>query len=140
MSVKATKRQRKILGEYVRWMANELELRDWAITVAYDPPADEDAIAQIRCTYGRKHATIRLCQDWFERSIEEQRCTIAHELLHCHLSGIEWQFNNLSGHVSGDLFSVMWGGLKDQIEFGVDAMADAVAKHLPLPIYGKEPT
>lgn len=131
--MKATKKQRKAMREYIRWVADSLELRDWTISVVYDPPCDEDAFAHVLCTYGRKRATVTLCHDFFDLAPEKQRHAIAHELLHLHLSGIEWQFNNLQNEVSRSVFDVMWGGLKDQIEFGIDAMADAVAKHLPLP-------
>lgn len=138
MRVKATKRQRTALREYARWMANELELRDWTINLVYEPAADDDAMAQVTCTYGRKFVTIKLAADFFQFSLEKQRQAIVHELLHCHTSGIEWQYNNLGGHIAPDVFSVCWGGIRDQVEFATDAMADALAKHLPLPNYAKE--
>lgn len=135
MSVKATKKQRKALNEYVRWVDDSLELRDWTLTVVYDPEVeDSDALASIKCIYGRKHANIRLCPEFFSLSGEQQRQTVAHELIHCHLSGLEWQYNNLGGHVAPSVFEIVWGGMKDQVEFATDAMADALAKHLPLPI------
>jgi len=136
LRVEATKKQRKALRAYVRWMADTLELRDWTITVVYSDAADtveSDRMASVTCTYGRKHATIKLCARFFALSVEDQRQTICHELIHCHLSGLEWQYNNLGNNLASSVFDIVWGGLKDQIEFATDAMADALAKHLPLP-------
>lgn len=127
------KKQRKRIEKYTRWMANELELRDWTICILDDPPEDPEHEASVKITYGRKYAAIRLCPDFFERSLESQRSTICHELIHCHLKGIEWQYNNLGGRIAPDLFGAVWAGITDQIEFGVDALADAIAKHLPVP-------
>lgn len=134
--MRPTKKQRKALGRYVRRMANEMELRDWTIDLVYDPPADDDCMAHIKCTYGRKRAQVSFPRDFFSLTPEQQRHAVCHELIHCHASGLEWQFNNLGGRVSPDVFDVLWGGMKDQIEFAVDAMAAALAKHLPLPEYG----
>jgi hypothetical protein len=133
----ATKKQRKIIGEYVRWVANELELRDWTIVLSHKEPDDPDHGASIRPTYGQKKATLKLRNDFFGCSLEEQRQTIAHELLHCHTSGIRWQFNNIGNNLSAPLFDAIWSGINDQIEFATEAIADAIAKHLPVPKQAK---
>ena len=132
--MKATKKQRKRLGEYVRAIANELELRDWTITIAHDSPDDSVYAATVECTYGRKSATIKFCENFLtSHSPEQQRATVCHELIHCHFKAIEWAYNNLQSDLSPSLFRMGWQGINDQLEFGIDAMADAVAKHLPLP-------
>lgn len=128
-----SKRQRKALGAYVRSVANDLELRDWTFDVSRDEPSDDTHFAAIRCTYGRKRATIKFRDDFYTDSAIEQREAVCHELIHAHLSGIEWQFANIGNHVSRDAYDMIWGGLKDQVEFATDALAVALAKHLPLP-------
>ena len=133
----ATKKQRKLLRAYVRWVADSMELRDWSITLVYDPPADDNCLAHVKCVYGRKIATITFPRDFFDCSPERQRHAITHELVHLHFSGLEWQYNNLSDRVAPDVFHAIWGGLQDQLEFAVDAMASAVAKHLPMPKQAK---
>lgn len=137
--MKPTKKQRRVIRAYVRAVADALELRDWTLTIDWGPPEDDGIVARIRCTYGRKLATLEFCEGFASRPLREQRATICHELIHCHLSGLEWTFNNLGSHVSQAVFDIVWGGLKDQVEFATDAMADAVAKHLPLPDYGEKP-
>lgn len=122
-----------MIGKYIRWMANELELRDWTIFLSHKEPDDHDHGACIRCIYGQKKAELKLRGDFFEASLEEQRQTIAHELIHLHLSGIRWQFNNIGNNLPGPLFDAIWLGIHDQIEFATESMADVAAKHLPLP-------
>lgn len=132
--MKATKKQRRLLEEYVRWMADAMELRDWTFTIAHEPPDDQKFSAVVDCLYGRKRATISFCKDFLTTHRPEQiRATVCHELIHCHFKSIEWAYNNLQGSMDPTLFHVIWCGIHDQLEFGIDAMADAVAKHLPLP-------
>lgn len=132
-----TPAQHNLLRRYVRGMANALELRDWTVTLSRDYPDAEDTLADIKCTYGRKLLTIRLCKGFEYRSLEDQRQSITHELLHAHLSGLEWTYNNLGNHLAASTFDAVWGSMKDQIEFATDAIADAVSKHLPLPTQAK---
>lgn len=121
------------LEKYTRELANLMELRDWTISVLDNPPDGTEAIACITCIYGQKYARIRVRHDFFDRDPENQRQIIAHELLHIHLSGLEWSFNNRQGQLAPPVFQMAWDGLKDVVEFGVDAIADAIARYLPLP-------
>lgn len=132
--MKATKKQRKHLGEYVRWMANELELRDWTVTVSRESPVNPEYAATVDCTYGRKCLTIKFCENFLtSHTPEQQRSTVCHELIHAHFKAIQWAYNNLQTELSPSAYRMGWEGINDQLEFGIDAMADAVAKHLPLP-------
>lgn len=120
------------LTRYVRWVANELELRDWTITVTREA-APADALAHIRGTYGRKLALIDFAADFRSHDAEDQRHTVVHELVHCHLeSATNMVLNDIEDSLGKTTDQVFWNGYKRQIEYGVDALASALAKHLPL--------
>lgn len=121
------------LRDYLRWMANEMGLRDWTVTLSRKPCEDEEHQACILCTYGRKRLTVQLGKGFEHLSFEEQRQTFCHELIHAHYSGIEWAYNNLGDQVSGPMFKMVWDSIKDAVEFGTDALADVIAPHMPLP-------
>lgn len=127
-----TKREWAALGRYVRWAADTMELRDWTFEIAHDPP-DPDANARINLTYARKLAVVRFCSDFRQMPAEQQRHTVVHELVHCHLeSATNMVLNDLEGHLAKPTDQIFWEGFKRQIEYGVDALASTIAKHLPL--------
>lgn len=127
-----TRREFAALGRYVRWVANEMGLRDWTIEVSHDR-APSDCNAFVTNTYGRKLATIRFCSDFRTLSPEDQRHTVAHELVHCHLeSATNMVLNDLEECLGKPADRVFWSSFKRQMEYGVDALAAAYAKHLPL--------
>lgn len=132
-----TKAERKIVGDYVRRAADEMELRDWTLDIGH-APSDEDTDAQIRCTYGRKHATIFFAAGFRGYDADRQRQTVAHELVHCHLHAACDQVNNdlatLLGKPAETAFKTSF---ERSLEYGVDALADAIAKHLPHIDWGK---
>jgi len=127
-----TKRDQKELLRYIRWVADELELRDWTLTLL-DTPAPADALGHMSETYGRKVAEIQVCSDFRNLDAEQQRHTIVHELVHCHLaSPTNMVLNDLEEELSDTADRIFWSGYKRQIEYSTDALASALAKHLPL--------
>lgn len=125
------------LGAYLRETANQLGLRDWFFEMNYAPlSADGDVIATVRCIYGRKRASVRLVQDFAQRSKEEQRMVIIHELLHCHTERIEQPLRHgqAAWKILGDSAADV---LSDQIhlaiEDAVDGIAETIAERFPLP-------
>ncbi len=122
----------KVLGEYLKWCANEMELRDWTLILDHSPPPQEDANAYIRLTYGRKHAIIHVAKDFRQLRKEEQRSAIAHELTHCHFeSCANMVQNDLEKHLGATGDQLFFDAWKRQYEYGVDAIASVVAKQLP---------
>jgi hypothetical protein len=123
-----------VLGEYVRWVANEIGLRDWHLLLSQIPP-DEGCYAMIYPTEGRKHARLQVCADFRSLSLDVQRQAIVHELIHCHLAPatdfIRLDLNN-TGMLTQPVYDMLWASYKRQIECATDGMADEWAKHLPL--------
>ena len=130
-----TKHEREVLGEYVRSVADTMELRDWRIEIS-DEPAPVDSHGHVTNTYGRKLAVIRFAADFRSLDAEQQRHTVVHELVHCHLeSATNMVLNDLESHLSKQSDQLFWEGFKRQIEYGVAALAYALAKHIPLIVW-----
>ncbi len=127
-----TKRERRALGRYVRWIADAMELRDWTIHLA-DAPCDPEYSAKVELTEGRKHATISFNPRFREGAAEDQRQTIVHELVHCHFA-LPWRMvqTDLLQPLGQETYSIFCDSFRRTLEYGVDAVADAIAKHMPL--------
>lgn len=133
------KRDRTALRAYCRDMADALELRDWSIGVKVaepDSPERPDGKtweASSESVPGRKCVNLVFapdCRDW---SAESLRSTVAHELIHAHFAPLmEVVRVDLHSHLGSQAYELLVDGTTRHLEFGVDAMADAVAKHLPL--------
>ncbi len=109
-----------------------MELRDWRICLLPEP-AEDDSCGQIKVIYGRKVAEMRVNSRFREYTLENQRDTIIHELVHCHLeSPCNMVQNDLEALLGSATDGVFWEGYKRQMEYAVDALAKAIAKHLPL--------
>jgi len=127
------KRDRRELERYVRWVADEMELRDWTIEVSSEPPGRDDAIATMQPVDGRKLAVMRLCPGFRDREAEDQRHTIVHEILHCHFAAADHAVeNDLEGLLGKPADGIFYEAFRRSLEYGIDATAAAVAKHLPL--------
>ena len=125
------KRDRKELEKYVRFVADDMELRDWTIVLVAEPcEARHDAT--ITPTFGQKLAHLRVCKDFRAQHPESQRKTIVHELLHCHWHAawemVDTDLEKALGGQGGLLFSA---GFNRNAETALDATAAALAKHLP---------
>jgi len=107
-------------------------LRDWEFELLKEH-ADDGKTAQIFPTYGRRHALICVCLCFRDHSPEEQRNTIAHELVHCHLEpACDMIRRDLDDALGKKASRVVWGAYVRQIEYAVDGHAGAVAPALPL--------
>ncbi len=133
------KRDHKELGRYVRAIADLMELRDWTIQVDIRQPDTPDRAdgaewgASCRPIAGRKLATVTLHPCVRDDSREDLRQTVVHELIHCHFFGV-WDTarQDLLGPLAQQTYDVLIAGLERNMEYGVDALADALAPHMPL--------
>lgn len=133
------KRDRKALNVYCRDLADKIELRDWTICVAVavpDSPERTDGKtwgASSDSLPGRKVVNLTFdpaCRGW---SLEDLRATVAHELIHAHFAQLtEMARNDLDGHLVDSAYDLFNKSFTRWLEYGVDAMADATAKNLPL--------
>jgi hypothetical protein len=126
--------ERKRIARYIRTVANTLGLRDWTLNLAHDEPDDKEAYASVSCVYGRRIANLWLAHGFEMLEPIEQRHVIVHELLHIHFDRTLKQSEGaLPGLLGAASYAVYEAGLRESIEHGVDAVADALAGALPLP-------
>jgi hypothetical protein len=116
-----TRRQR--WATYVRQLADLLRLKDWRIVVNEDLPP-EDSLASCNPVPGRKYAAIRLGESFLTDDRAEQRHTLVHELLHCHLGPL---------HRLLEAHDATPPSVRLALEYTVDGLADAISPLLPLP-------
>jgi hypothetical protein len=111
-------------GGYCCFLRDKLCLRDWQLLLSEEQPSGENSIASIEPIYGRKFATLRMSEGFLNDTPSEQRHTLVHELLHCHLAPLQRliEANN-----------EMTQAYKMAIEYAVDGLADAIAPLLPVP-------
>lgn len=128
-----TKSQHRAAERYIRRIADELRLRDW--TVLLDPePSSEGTSATVTPIYGRRRAIVYLSADFLETSAEEQRHTVAHELIHLHLEPCSATIlNDLQAPLGENADTILERVYMRHLEYAVDGLADAVAPMLPLP-------
>jgi hypothetical protein len=128
-----TKRDRKALGKYMRECADLMELRDWHLDLSHDPPAgDDDAYASCEPIEGRRKAVFRFAADFRKQDPETQRMVVAHELVHCHLAMAQLQAEQDTYPLGPAASSLFQATFRRNLEYGVDGLAHALAKHLPL--------
>lgn len=133
------KRDRRELLRYVRFVANEIGLRDWTFNVVISEPDSDDNRdssnwgASCEPVPGRKLATLTFSPDRRHDDPRDLRATVAHELVHCHFFGV-WDTcrRDVLAHLGQATYDVWIAGVERHMEYGVDAMADALASHLPL--------
>jgi hypothetical protein len=125
--------ERERFAHYARTLADRMHLRDWAVSVSEDLPNDPGDLATVGCCEGRHHATIHLSVAFLESSPGEQRQAICHELLHCHFAAATKIAERQLGSLREGAFGLM-------MEYGIDAVAESWAAHLPLPENDAKPT
>lgn len=132
------KKDRKELGRYIRWIADEMGLRDWQFDLVVDKPEREDpedfyTIATCKPCIGRKMAEIRC--DPVVRNIPRKhlRQTICHELVHCHLFTM-WDLirRDLLPQMGQEAYDLFTASCERNMEYGVDAIGDVIAQKMPL--------
>jgi hypothetical protein len=118
---------------YARDLADRMGLKDWTIEFPGERwhANDNGGSASATLAYGRRLIRIHLPDRFHCDSLEEQRDSIVHELVHCH-------FAMMDGMVEDWLDGEKYKAYRRAWEYGIDAMAAALAPHLPLPPGGED--
>lgn len=135
-----TKKDREaLIGPYIRWIADAMGLQDWTFNVVIgqpDSPNNPDGLewgASCEPVPGRKAATITVAPWLCTADREQLRETVVHELAHCHFFGV-WDTvrRDLHGPLGQQTYDVFVAGLERHMEYGIDAVAETIARHMPL--------
>lgn len=130
-----TRDQAEALQAYVWEIRDMLRLRHWDVFLAAEQ-AEDDANASVHPTPGKFVAGIRLAEHWFDRTPEDQRNDIVHELLHLvHRDQAEVIRCGLqdSGYLPAKAFALLWRLFELHTEAMVDHLAGVLAPVMPLP-------
>ncbi len=123
------------IGAYLRNVANQIGLRDWYLTLSWEPISpeeDEEAMASITRTYGQRAAKIRLMSDFALLPPRDQSHALIHELYHLHLDDIEFLGRGALRDAMGEMAYGMYSSLlHSEIEKATDNIALGVYELLP---------
>lgn len=126
------KRDRRALAAYIRSVADAMGLRDWEIRLS-DDWAKDDVAATIRAAHGRKFAKVSVARGFRNESPEDQRDTIVHELIHLHLEpAADMVYRDLEKLLGRPADAVFTNAFDRNLEYGIDGLACALARHMPL--------
>ena len=120
------------IEEYLQELSVVLRLQDWEIVLVEEYSQNPDCVAEIRVTYDRKTASIRLAEDFMNYDSYEQTHALTHELMHCHF-GPQMQLvdETLAKTMGQEAFTIFRGAFVSTIEYATDAAADALAPLVP---------
>lgn len=130
------KGHRKVIGAYLRDLADKLGLRDWTVTVMHASPQDlgEDAgyLAQVGSDPGAWEAKFYFRSDFPTLSDDQVRETCVHELVHVHRRVIR-HFNDktIKEVLSVDAWNTWLAAVTLLDETATDALARAIAPLMP---------
>lgn len=81
-----TVRRRRLIEKFVLEAGRRLRLSDWEIVIDFENPSPDTTFATITRVRDQKRAILRLNPaNFLSESAYDQRQTLVHELLHCHL-------------------------------------------------------
>ncbi len=120
---------------YARMLADKLGLRDWTVRLDRESGWDDQSIkAHVSVASDSKHATVTFGPTFGSLPTDDQRVICIHELLHLHLDKIMKRVEMASDTFDDNsLMSVLPDLVRHEIEWGVDAIAVAIAPLLPAP-------
>lgn len=127
-----TDAQHAALASYLRTLADALLLRDWSIALDRNT-TDDGCRASVSIHSQKLSATVTLCAAWLAETVEQQRLTLVHELLHAHTGRVCRVMTRLAKLNAGDDVRYANSALDEEEETLVDTLARLLAPALPLP-------
>lgn len=129
-----TPARRKALTGYVTDLAGRLGLADWDVRIDFDAPAADGTAATITPWPNQRRATLQLGSGFADDPAEDQRQTLVHELVHCHLFALHELVRATCERVldaqAADVADV---AVTCAVEAATDALATALATAMPAP-------
>lgn len=128
---------REYIGPYLRYLADQMGLRDWFLYHGRNTPQEEGFTDETAatCTQDgiRKVATICFRDDWPHWEVEKFRHICVHELLHCHFFGILRPLDDMQELIGGLVYAPTHDAMNNALEMCLDGIAYDWGRLLPLP-------
>ena len=119
------------LVSYLELLVKSMRLSDWSIIVELSDK-DKNVFATIESQPDQRRAILTITSNFLQLDADDQKQTLVHELIHCHLFALHYQaeeaFKIYSTSKAQEVFALM---LESEIEKATDALADAIAPLLP---------
>ena len=128
--------QQSMTQLYLRDLADRLLLRDWEILLQREYPPQDDCWAHIEISHQRNVAWVRVAWPEFfiQKTQEEQRSALVHELLHCHLDRIDMPMRQLAEMFPENTATQFAAKEECRLnELATDNLAAIIAPFMPLP-------
>lgn len=109
-----------------------LGLDHWNIVVQFAPAQDGNKAECWRSMH-QYQAKLRFADEWFDAEPEEQRQTVIHELLHCHMRPVWEAWEPLEGPLGLTGWHIFSKNMEVAEETAVDGLARALAPRFPFP-------
>jgi hypothetical protein len=118
---------------YIRGLADQLSLQDWEVVLKRDW-ADEDANASSGVSRTKNRIWIEIAEDFGDFSLEQQRRSLVHELLHAHVARTEKTIYRLEEMLPTNKAALLTRkAFDDEMEIVVERLARILAPFMPLP-------
>jgi hypothetical protein len=111
---------------YLRTLADLIGLKDWTFRIDDEPPADRGHCAAIGCIQGKRRAVLRFSEEFLDGTPGQRREWLAHELIHCHGALVDEVAETGLSNDDRRVYTLLSENM-------VDALAVALAPHMPLP-------
>lgn len=122
---------------YIDTLKPIMRLNDWRITLDGEP-CNDDADASTWMSKDYQSATMYLSATFDEQSVHDQRDTIAHELIHIHLTHMSQFADQIADQLGAQASGLAKEMSKHFLERATDELARVISPFLPLPPGGKE--
>ena len=125
--------RRDQLQSYVDSLKPLLRLTDWVIDTNADATLGDLTAAEIHFANGRCGARVDFATDFWDRTPDEQRVIVVHELVHCHFRGTQDAMDTVADQLGNEGRTFACAMHQRAVEHGTDAVALALAPFVPLP-------
>ena len=119
------------LISYLELLVKSMRLSDWSIIVELSDK-DKNVFATMESQPDQRRAILTITSNFLQLDEEDQKQTLVHEMIHCHLFALHYQaeeaFKIYSTSKAQEVFALM---LESEIEKATDALADIIAPLLP---------
>jgi hypothetical protein len=126
-----TKRQVKIINDYINYLQKALTLRDWQIDVIDYQKDDETCFANISISKDYNQADITISNLFYNLSNKGKSETLIHELVHLYWhDSTRWIDHDLEQYMGKPAFILLEAAYWRDVERGVEQTAKVLAKKL----------